>query len=208
MQENKHISTYRQSLKEQIVTTAMSQFVKFGIKAVRMDDIASMLGISKRTLYEIYENKEVLLFEGVRRYHESTWADIRNYAFQADNVIDIALYVCRVKNRECQMTSPLFYEDIQKYPNVIKYLNDEHLKNQAQQQAFMERGVAEGYFRSDINFKLINLMFEAMGSYIRDHRLIQQFSSDELFNNILFVTLRGICTEKGLAKMQENDSFL
>ena len=203
-----NISTYRFELRQKILQTAMQQFKEMGVKNVKMDDISAIIGISKRTLYEIYENKEVLLFEGVRRYHESTWADIRNYAFQADNVIDIALYVCRVKNRECQMTSPLFYEDIQKYPNVIKYLNDEHLKNQAQQQAFMERGVAEGYFRSDINFKLINLMFEAMGSYIRDHRLIQQFSSDELFNNILFVTLRGICTEKGLAKMQENDSFL
>lgn len=208
MQENKRISSYRQSLKEQIVTTAMSLFTKHGIKAVKMDDIASLLGISKRTLYEIYDNKEVLLFEGVRRYHESTWADFRTYMQKADNVIDIALYVCRVKNRECQLTCPQFYEDLQKYPSVIKYLSKEHLKNQVKQQAFMERGAAEGYFRSDINFKLINLMFEAMGNYIRDHRLIQQFSSDELFNNILFVTLRGICTEKGIAKMQENDPFL
>ena len=66
MQEFKNLSAYRRGLKGKILETAMVMFAKNGIKAVRMDDIASSLNISKRTLYEIFENKEVLLFEGIK----------------------------------------------------------------------------------------------------------------------------------------------
>ena len=52
---------YRQELKGKILVTAMSLFKREGIKRVKMDDIAQALSISKRTLYETYENKEQLL---------------------------------------------------------------------------------------------------------------------------------------------------
>lgn len=198
MQENKQMTSYRQSLKERIVIAAMAEFAVHGVKAVKMDDIVAQLGISKRTLYELYENKEVLLFEGVRRYHDSSKAKILEYAKEARNVMDIILFVYRMKSQEFQATSPQFYEDIQKYPRVTSFLADERQRNQEQLHSFMERGVAEGFFRPDVRYRLINHLFEAMGSYIREHQLIQQFSSDELFYNILFVTLRGICTMKGI----------
>ena len=59
-------TSYRRSLKQKILTTAASLFAKHGIKAVKMDDISNELSISKRTLYEIYDNKELLLFECVK----------------------------------------------------------------------------------------------------------------------------------------------
>ena len=65
-------TSYRRSLKQKILTTAASLFAKHGIKAVKMDDISNELSISKRTLYEIYDNKELLLFECVKtRLEES-----------------------------------------------------------------------------------------------------------------------------------------
>ena len=60
-------TTYRQELKEKILITAINLFHKHGIRSVKMDDIANELKISKRTLYEIYSNKEELLLEVVRR---------------------------------------------------------------------------------------------------------------------------------------------
>lgn len=37
-------------------------FVELGIKSIRMDDIAHTLGISKRTLYEMFTDKEELIY--------------------------------------------------------------------------------------------------------------------------------------------------
>ena len=41
-------------------------FVEQGIKSVRMDDIASTIGVSKRTLYEMFESKDELLYLAIR----------------------------------------------------------------------------------------------------------------------------------------------
>lgn len=50
MQEIKNTTTYKESLKEKILSAAMSLFIEKGIKAVKMDDIANSLSISKRTI--------------------------------------------------------------------------------------------------------------------------------------------------------------
>ena len=41
-------------------------FAEQGIKSIRMDDIAQSLGVSKRTLYEMFEDKEELLYLSIR----------------------------------------------------------------------------------------------------------------------------------------------
>ena len=50
------------SQKEYIIERTSQMFVASGIKAVRMDDIAQTLGVSKRTLYEMFGDKEELLY--------------------------------------------------------------------------------------------------------------------------------------------------
>jgi len=77
MQETKEISAYKQGLKGKILEMAMKAFGEKGIRAVKMDDVAVYLGISKRTLYELYDNKEQLLFEGVKMYHEQRQALVK-----------------------------------------------------------------------------------------------------------------------------------
>ena len=58
----------REELKLRVVETASKSFMTLGIKAVHMDDIASSLSISKRTLYELFGDKEELLLEVFRFY--------------------------------------------------------------------------------------------------------------------------------------------
>ena len=54
---------YRKEIKEKILQLATTMFFQHGIRKVKMDDIANYLKISKRTLYELYQNKEDLLYE-------------------------------------------------------------------------------------------------------------------------------------------------
>ena len=53
----------RLELRERIIDTALNSFATHGIKSITMDDIAAALGISKRTLYEVFSDKETLLME-------------------------------------------------------------------------------------------------------------------------------------------------
>ena len=51
------------SLKERVVAKASMLFMRNGIKSVTMDNIAGQMGISKRTLYENFRDKDELLME-------------------------------------------------------------------------------------------------------------------------------------------------
>ena len=62
MQEKKAITAYKKGLRAVILNAAMKAFTEKGIRAVKMDDIAESLAISKRTMYEIYATKEELLY--------------------------------------------------------------------------------------------------------------------------------------------------
>ncbi|MBR1388822.1 MAG: TetR/AcrR family transcriptional regulator [Prevotella sp.] len=203
MQEIKTISTYKQSLREKILMMAMRSFAENGIRAVRMDDIAARLSISKRTLYEIYENKEDLLFEGVKAYNEQVEQRMQEIGSKCANVMEIVLKVYRMKIEEYRMTSPKFYYDIVKYPRILAYLDGRRELLREKQLLFLERGVREGYFRNDVNFELIGQFFDALGNHFINQRLYQKYTMEELFDSLVFVIFRGFCTEKGFKALEE-----
>ena len=81
MQYNSH----KQELKDRIKKAASEMFFKNGIRQVRMDDIAHNLGISKRTLYEIYDNKEQLLLDVVKYNNEENVKKLTAFANKGRN---------------------------------------------------------------------------------------------------------------------------
>lgn len=205
MQELKSLSAYRQGLKGKILDTAMTLFAKNGIKAVKMDDIARTLNISKRTIYELYENKEVILFEGIKRYNQRREEEMSQFVKGNTNVMDIILNVYKVKVEEFRFTTPLFYDDIEKYPDVMAYLEKSREENRKELIAFLNKGVKEGYFRENINNDLVTILFDSIGQLFLQKRLYARFSIESVLNNIMFISLRGICTIKGIEVL---DNFL
>lgn len=205
MQEIKIISAYRQSLKTRILEAASDAFSQKGIKSVRMDDIAQSLNISKRTLYEIYENKEVLLYECLKTSKARAQEEMTFIAAQRANVMDIILDIYRSKMSQLQKINPQFYSDLEKYPQLQSFLEEQHDKDRTKLKDFLRRGIEEGYFKGDINVDIIAKVFDAINEYMKNHKLYTEFPLEQLFNNMLFVTIRGICTQKGVAVI---DTFL
>ena len=67
-------------VKEHIVLAAAKSFAQKGVKTVRMDDIAAGLSISKRTLYELFHDKEDLLLDVMKLHRE----EMQEYMTQED----------------------------------------------------------------------------------------------------------------------------
>lgn len=196
MQEKKTITAYKEGLREGILKTAMKAFKESGIHAVKMDDIAGSLNISKRTMYELYTTKEELLYEGVKAIHEGQKTNLMELS-KGKDLMDILLNIYRMRVEESHTVNPVFYDDLIKYPRVLEYLNQEKLQTRDNMMRFFKRGVIEGYFRNDINYELAARLFDALGHYVMEQRLYSQYSVEELFMSMSFVTLRGLCTEKG-----------
>lgn len=195
------MSEYRQALADKIIDAAMKAFLVRGIRAVKMDDIAASLSISKRTLYEIYGNKEDLLVEGVKRYYESMQENLRRHAVECSNVMEILIYSFRLKAEEIRQTSPTFYAEIEKYPELLSYFDHKHKDHQAQLLRFLERGVDEGYFLKGLNYEFMVLVIDEQNSFVMQKQLYRRYSMETLFFNLVFMSLRGICTQKGLVEL-------
>ena len=56
-------------MKENIITKASELFLTLGFKSVTMDDIANEMGISKKTIYKYFNNKEILVDNCVTHLH-------------------------------------------------------------------------------------------------------------------------------------------
>jgi AcrR family transcriptional regulator len=163
-----------------------------------MDDVASELSISKRTVYEIFNNKESLLFEGMKKYYAERQALAREETSQCENVMEIMVAIYRMKVEEFRQTNPLFFVDLVKYPKVSRFLNQQNQQMRKDLLKFMERGIYEGYFREDINYELAGRLFDALGKYVMVNQLYRQYSIEEIFQNLIFVSMRGLCTDKGV----------
>ena len=203
MKDNKPKSAYMIGLQDQILQTAMTAFVQKGIKAVKMDDIAHSLGISKRTLYEIYDNKELLLLEGVKRYKERKDAEMKAFYDACPNVMDIILKAYRMKVEEFNQTCPEFYNDVIRYPSVISYFQKDKERSFKNFVGFLQRGVDEGYFRNDVNLYLVTEMFSTLTNRVSEARIYEQHTLEEIFHNMFFIPLRGLCTNKGVELLKQ-----
>ena len=204
MQVLKGTTTYRALLRERILERAMQDFANHGIRSVRMDDIAKSLGVSKRTVYEIFGDKEAMLFEGLKIYEERKRTYLQHYAEEnGHHSIDIILEAYRMKVEEVRAINPQFYSDLMKYPKLEGYMKQRQAQARDGYLKFMQRGVEEGYLRPDINYEMIPLMFEAIGQYVLSNQLLQKYSVEELFSNYFLIALRGLCTSKGLEIIDE-----
>ena len=192
---------YRQELKGKILVTAMSLFKREGIKRIKMDDIAQALSISKRTLYETYENKEQLLCEGVIYEHQRRQEQRRQFTEQAENEIEVVMEFIRQEIVLLGGINPLFFSELAKYERVVELLNEEHEQKRLHSMEFVKRGVEKGYFRSDINYDIVTKMSDAVVQHVMMTRMYEEYPLSEIFRNHVDILFRGICTDKGIAAL-------
>ena len=205
MEDIKNLSDYRIHLKDRILETAMEAFARMGVRAVKMDDIANQLGISKRTLYEIYDNKEKLLFEGVKTFKDKKMKEVDKISSESGNVIEIIIKLYRIRMEEDRQMHPSFFMDLLKYPKIKQFFEDERKTDRKRFLKFMKRGTDEGYFLSTANYDLVCDIHECLSRSFVSNQIFSGYTIEQVFRNLLFVVLRGFCTQKGVEML---DSFL
>lgn len=193
---------YKLELRNRILKAAMTEFLHKGVKSVKMDDIANTLAISKRTLYEIYSNKEELLLEAVH-IHEQEFNDhMLQYSLDKNhNVMDIIIEFYKKKLLAIADVSPLFLVELRKYKQVVEYLERMNAERHNNALLFFHRGVKEGFFRSDLNFDIILKTSSASVNYAMETQMYKNYSITAIMHNTIFLYLRGICTTKGIKEL-------
>lgn len=192
---------YRKGLRGKIVEIAGEMFKQHGFKAVKMDVVAQKLCISKRTLYEIFPNKEEIIMETVKMnfLHDR---EMYEKAMRNNNdLMDVIIELFSLHINEAKTNSPLIIEELENYPRVLEFIKNHRKENKDRVYEFMEKGQKEGYFLKNIN---IDLVYEIVNSFldaILQKALYKKYSPADIHYTTLMLGMRGICTQKGIEKI-------
>lgn len=150
----------RVSSKERYVTKVYELFRKKGLK-LTMDDIAVELKLTKKTLYNNFKSKEVLMRTVMQFVIEDIEFKINLSLSQGKNAIEALFHSSSMMNKTLEELGPQLLSDSSKYLPDLKVLD--HTNRMSFYSRIisenLERGVLEGLYRLDINKELATLFF-------------------------------------------------
>ena len=196
-------STFVQVMKEKIVIKSTELFLNLGFKSVTMDDIATEMGISKKTIYVYYKNKTELVEAVTFHLFDTICVGIdaifEKYTNPIEELYDIKMYVMHhLKNEK---TSPQ-YQLKKYYTEIHDILRKKQFSKMHESVSLsLKRGIETGVFRPSINIDFISRMYFNGMTGIKDESIFPSslFQMAELMGDYLEYHLRAIVTEKGMA---------
>jgi Transcriptional regulator len=187
--------------KERIVTKARDLFFRYGFKSVSMDDIAAGAGISKKTIYQFFTDKDELVDEIVGMELNHNQMCCMQQQQESENAVHEVLLSLEQMNDILSMSNPLLIYEIEKYhPRTYKKLTDhknkffiEIIKNN------LQRGIKEGLYKPGLNVDIlsrfrISSVFLAFNADIFPHKT---YSLVQVLHEITDNFLYGIVTPLG-----------
>ncbi len=186
--------------KERIIRKASELFCQYGIRSVSMDELASSLNISKRTIYEIFKDKEEILLSVISAIKAQRRADFESLVSGTSNVIEVFISIIEI-HQTVPAYCDRFYDDIHRYyPRVSRFIHDVNKENKRKLRSFLKSGIKQGYVRDDLNVKVAAFLVEesTFTNAFANQRKRPKFSYQELFHTMMINFLRGISTAKGI----------
>lgn len=198
-----------EKLQEDLLKAAHKLYMGVGIKSVSMDDIAREMGVSKKTIYQVVENKEQLIDMVMQQDACEDRKVLTRNRSDSKDAIDEFLRNSRFFIRQMRQISPTTFRDLQKYyPAIWKEQMETHHAEFRQSIADnMERGLEEGLYREDIDSEIIATLYSGMMMMVIDR--IQFPAQDRLISDIISQLtryhFRGITNQFGQERL---DSYL
>lgn len=186
-------------IREKILDGAGKLFIEHGIRQVTMDNIAQSLGVSKRTIYENFKDKNDLLTafltEAIHRHKKKSLEILKS----ANNVIDALFKFGEYNQESVKDINPCFFTDMKKYhPNVFKrVMNDGQLRNYEVTYTILKRGINEGNFRKEIDIEIVNFFIHNTMEFLQKMSEEKNTPHHKIWTSVHLPYLRGISTDKG-----------
>lgn len=188
--------------KQEILNTTRSLFMRYGIKSVTMDDIARELGISKKTLYQSFENKQELIEKTFEEHIKDEINLIEEVKSSAHDSIDEILKIARYVIQMLRKTSPTVMYDLEKYYRrtwlQVKQLHNRHIFNYILDN--INRGIERGLYRPEIKPELIARIYVANTSGQLEIP-VSEANLEELVREYTIYHIHGIATPKGIDRL-------
>ncbi|MCE1187875.1 MAG: TetR/AcrR family transcriptional regulator [Ignavibacteria bacterium] len=198
-------------IKNRILTRANDLFMQYGYSKVRMEEIAISLGISKKTLYKYFSNKDQI----VRQLVYNAKCEVTE---RIDQIIDDenVTYVEKLRNlfdfigtQTQKFHSRMIEELMRSHPEIWREILEIRKKHTYDRMSkLIKEGAEKGVLRSDINQNIITLIYiGAINTvFVPDSFEHLSFVPEPVFKDIIKVIFEGILTDSGRKEYMNHSS--
>lgn len=194
-------------MKEEILKKATEMFLTLGFKSVTMDDIATQMGISKKTIYQHFENKPELVEAATLYLFENISTGIDCICSLQKNAIEELFEIKSFMMRQLNNESASPFHQLQKYfPSVAVCLKKKQFdKMQDCVRGNLEKGIASGLYRKDLDSDFIGRIYFVGVTGIKDADIFPAtlFTSRDVTEKYLEYHLRAIVSHEGLKLLEK-----
>lgn len=185
----------------EILERASVVFMKNGIRSVTMSDLAKELGISKKTIYKYFEDKNDLIYSIIELKIEMDKALCTNCSSQAHNAIEDLYALSKFIVEQIGNVNPNVFYDLKKYHSEAWQIINTHkwdfvlsmiLKN-------IQRGKKEGLYRKEMDEQIISRLYIGATELIVSGGVFPwpDFKFEHLFSEMIHFHIKGMINEKG-----------
>lgn len=188
-------------IKDRIASQAGELFMVHGVKSISMDEVASTLGMSKRTIYQHFTDKEEMLIYFLELKEKQKTTNMESLWKSMPTVIDVFLHIVERHRNVDSFYGVKFQEDIDKYyPKARAKVKELWEKGFVLSKNFLREGIEQGVIRSNLNLEVTAFLLQGTNdTYIHATRMAPRpFSIWELFFTMMINFIRGISSDKGL----------
>ncbi|MBT31461.1 MAG: TetR family transcriptional regulator [Thalassobius sp.] len=192
--------------KERIILAASNLFWTYGIRNVKMDDIANELSISKKTIYQFFKDKNEIVTVSVKSLLEKERMFIEEKIEQSIDAMDELFISFEYFKKFFRTLNPSLSTDLENhYPEaweVYLYYKNNIFKNSLINS--MKRGIKEGIFRDDFDIEIMARMRMQQFQLAFDSKVfpLQEFDFFEIQIQFIVHFVLGISTIKGFERIQ------
>ncbi|MCJ7757064.1 MAG: TetR/AcrR family transcriptional regulator [Gillisia sp.] len=189
-------------MREKILAKAVELFLNFGFKSLTMDDIATEMGISKKTIYAHFSTKTKLVESAALHIFDNISTGINCIKAKKLNVIEETFEIkdFAMKHLNNEHSFPQ-YQLNKYYPKIAVILKNKQFEvMQGCVVDNLNKGIDTEIYRKNIPVSFISRIYFIGITGIKDNDLFptEEFSTAELMENYLEYHLRAIVTEQGL----------
>lgn len=194
---------------EYIIEKAKDLFYRYGIRSITMDFIASELGMSKRTLYENFKNKDELVAACLERGRVAQEIEMRAILNSDANTIE---KLVRCYNRIIYFVNQTSYSFQFDVDQMRTRMNGEVEKYREKQFQYIRDilyvGVREGLIRSNLNIDIVTAIHNNQMEWFSKSENSKNWNTGEFIGTMVTIFLYGIVTEEGRKVLDEINGLI
>lgn len=192
--------------KENLLDATYEILIEKGIKSTTMDTVAKRLKISKRTLYEIFANKDDLISQTLERHSEKSRKEATRIMLDAPNIM-VGLYRIIIMHRDdMQRVNIEFFRDMDRlYPYMKDDYDKRREKIRLEMMDMFREGVRQGVFRDDVNFNALSCIMQILMESIKNPELHLPEGTHlgDIFDTMTIAFLRTISSPEGIRLLDQ-----